>query len=111
MRSVISVLSSLIMAGILLWTSAVATLAEDDFANAKREARQHGTPSPMAGQNLTSRTQIPYQAYLHLRPNNRAAVIKMGSKNCPSVSSALKGAVLRSYFVVTESSDRTSYSI
>jgi hypothetical protein len=40
MRSVVSVLSSLIMAGILLWTSVVATLAEDDFANAKREARQ-----------------------------------------------------------------------
>jgi hypothetical protein len=40
MRSVVSVLSSLIMAGILLWTSVAATIAEDDIASARREARQ-----------------------------------------------------------------------
>ena len=83
MRSVVSVLGSLIMAGILLWTSVVATFAEDDFANPRRQALQqwHSIANGRTEFDVSDPTSVP--TALGLAAEQSGCRYKDGIKELP----------------------------
>jgi hypothetical protein len=83
MRSVVSLLTSLIIAGILLFGSVVATLAEDDAANAKREARQqwYSLASGRTEFDVSDPTSVP--SALGLAAEQSGCLYKDGIKELP----------------------------